>query len=1161
MRYRIIIGILLIAVCWSLFMTAPALADVVLYSDGFETTGGGYTHSGTSDQWEWGTPTFGPGGAHQGAKCWGTNLDGNVPYNCNCVLTSPPIAVPALGANQIARVRFYSWIAVDEMYDRGEFLVSGDGVTWETKSEFLHTMSGGWTGYYFDVSDYAGGNIYLRWRIYADGNNAFSSSPYNMAGLYVDDVAIIITDIPATRTTMTLEAYEDQYSSASCPWVYSWDGTDYAMDNDIYSTARGAGSEYADYYTLNAPLVPKDGKYSIQVREVGDESSYTDMIQLKAVDHASNVRVSNDELGNIWTYGDPSQPLSAIDAGGNDVLGRLAVRDDSGVKLFNGNSVVLDFSGLDTSNGATLVLRAIGFLVDDAEGDMTMETPRLYIQTQDEQGNWVTRNAYYPRMGWSTNAYSLAGYLTNNKLVRIYATSCHEGKYHVIDYAGLDTSGQAPVVVNTLSPLSVTHVTNGDVTGQVSVSDNVYATMAPYETMQAEFPVPEMAGESRDYVFASEGYYVPFGTYFVYTWDGTAWAQRDGWSIEQSGDATHTFDLSQWEPDPTGAYRVRIWQDYWYSGAGIDYVGLIRGGVAGTMVSAYDLKKSQDVTSLLSASDNARDTWSYGYPRVRDRWVEVTWTGLEVNTPPTTDPVTVTDENSPTPAINWVYGDAESDPQVQYEVEVWTGTGGTGACVWDPAAGSGTITSVTYAGSALVSGQTYYARVRAFDGTSWGGWSEGSWTTALNVAPVVDAGADTSADEGSAVAWTGSFGDPNPDTWTAAVDYGDGSGVQSLPLNADKTFDLSHTYADNGAYMVTVTVTDNTGGAGTDSCMVTVNNVAPAVEAGDGAAIDEGSAFAGAGSFTDPGADIWSATVDYGDGSGVQPLSLNADKTFSLGHTYADNGVYAVTVKVTDDDGGEGMDTLAVTVDNVAPTVGPIAFPPDPVMVGSPVTVSASFTDPGVLDTHTAAWDWDGETSAGTVAESAGSGSASGTHAYATPGIYTISLTVTDKDGGAATVVAEQYVVVYDPNGGFVTGGGWVLSPAGAYTADPTLAGKATFGFVSRYAKGANVPTGNTEFQFHAAGMNFKSTSYDWLVIAGARAQYKGSGTINGAGDYGFMLTAIDGKVSGGGDVDRFRIKVWDKATGDIVYDNQQGESDTASPTTAISGGSIVIHK
>jgi hypothetical protein len=167
---------------------------------------------------------------------------------------------------------------------------------------------------------------------------------------------------------------------------------------------------------------------------------------------------------------------------------------------------------------------------------------------------------------------------------------------------------------------------------------------------------------------------------------------------------------------------------------------------------------------------------------------------------------------------------------------------------------------------------------------------------------------------------------------------------------------------------------------------------------------------------------------------------------------------------------------------------------------------------------------------------------------------------VTDDDG-YATSSLFRYVVVFDPNGGFVTGGGWILSPLGALAADPTLTGKAHFGFVSKYLKGATVPTGNTEFEFQAGSLQFRSTQYDWLVVSGAKGQYKGTGTINGSGTFGFLLTALDGQAKNGGGVDKFRIKIWDTTTGAVIYDNRMGSPDdlTADPQ-AIGGGSIVIH-
>jgi Tol biopolymer transport system component len=173
-------------------------------------------------------------------------------------------------------------------------------------------------------------------------------------------------------------------------------------------------------------------------------------------------------------------------------------------------------------------------------------------------------------------------------------------------------------------------------------------------------------------------------------------------------------------------------------------------------------------------------------------------------------------------------------------------------------------------------------------------------------------------------------------------------------------------------------------------------------------------------------------------------------------------------------------------------------------------------------------------------------------------GVYDVYARGIDLAGNTSAE-ASTLVVAYDPDGGFVTGGGWITSPAGAYAADPTATGRATFGFVSRYLPGRQTPSGQTEFQFRAVGLNFHSEEYEWLVVAGARAQYKGTGTINGSGSYGFLLTAIDGQIQGGGGDDRFRIKIW--GSGGIVYDNQQNAPDSADPTTALGGGSIVIHK
>jgi hypothetical protein len=186
-------------------------------------------------------------------------------------------------------------------------------------------------------------------------------------------------------------------------------------------------------------------------------------------------------------------------------------------------------------------------------------------------------------------------------------------------------------------------------------------------------------------------------------------------------------------------------------------------------------------------------------------------------------------------------------------------------------------------------------------------------------------------------------------------------------------------------------------------------------------------------------------------------------------------------------------------------------------------------------------------------------GACSTSKLFTAAGVYTVTVTGTDDDGGAGS--SSTLLIVFDPEAGFVTGGGTIESPAGAYPADPSITGPATFGFFSKYQKGTTVPTGQTNFQFQAANFHFKATTYQWLVVAGAKAQYKGTGQVNDAGDFGFLLTVVDGGLPGGG-ADRFRLKVWDIATSVIVYDNVLGGSDDmdAANPTVIASGSIVIH-
>lgn len=262
---------------------------------------------------------------------------------------------------------------------------------------------------------------------------------------------------------------------------------------------------------------------------------------------------------------------------------------------------------------------------------------------------------------------------------------------------------------------------------------------------------------------------------------------------------------------------------------------------------------------------------------------------------------------------------------------------------------------------------------------------------------------------------------------------------------------------------------------------------------------------------------------------------------------------------------GESDAQCFACIGNVAPDVAPavLATPGDPIPLGDGSVTLTGLFDDSAAQSHACIIDWaDGSLPDHFAAiEPAGvdAGRCVGNHVYTAPGVYEVAVTVADICGasGGATY---RYAVVYDSSGGFVTGGGWIHSPEGAYRDDPGASGKATFGLAAKYERGGAQPRGETQFHFQAAAFRFVSTSYDWLVISGARARLRGIGAANGVADYGFELTAWDGQAPAGGGIDRFRIKVWQGNPGNVVYDNLLGQSDGSDPTP-LGGGSIVIHK
>jgi hypothetical protein len=171
------------------------------------------------------------------------------------------------------------------------------------------------------------------------------------------------------------------------------------------------------------------------------------------------------------------------------------------------------------------------------------------------------------------------------------------------------------------------------------------------------------------------------------------------------------------------------------------------------------------------------------------------------------------------------------------------------------------------------------------------------------------------------VSFAGTFTDAGAgDTHTVLWDFGDGT-------TATDSLTPTHGYADNGDYTVTLMVTDDDGGVGSDTLTVTVNNAIPTVSIDSVDQPNPGYILAGVhtvtftGGLVDPGwLDTHTAVWDFGDGVG-QAAALteeheqpDATGTCAVSHAYAVPGTYTATLTVVDDDGGVGTATLIVTV-------------------------------------------------------------------------------------------------------------------------------------------------------------------------------------------------------------------------------------------------------
>lgn len=321
----------------------------------------------------------------------------------------------------------------------------------------------------------------------------------------------------------------------------------------------------------------------------------------------------------------------------------------------------------------------------------------------------------------------------------------------------------------------------------------------------------------------------------------------------------------------------------------------------------------------------------------------------------------------------------------------------------------------------------YRFRVTVVDNTFLTAQQEFTVTViAPNTVPVLAPIGDRTVDEGSLLTFTvtASDSDVPANSLTYSLDAGAPAGTAIDPVTGEFTYSPTD---GPDEVSVTIRVTDDGSPAlsAAQTVRIVVGNVAPTATINGAPDVSlEGASIHLTASVNDPGADThvfeWSVTKNgnaYASGAAV-----------SFGFTPNDEGVYLVTLTVTDDDGGVGSDLRTIQVTNEGPVIDALSgqnagvqgvFDSFTGVRGQSLTFGVGFHDPGAADTHDVSWDF-GD---GAVLPMQAAGSASTLqHVYTHDGVYTITVTVLDDDGASVAMqklvdvkVTELQVDAQDP--------------------------------------------------------------------------------------------------------------------------------------------------
>ena len=332
----------------------------------------------------------------------------------------------------------------------------------------------------------------------------------------------------------------------SCPFVYSWDGTQYVFDAEPYGGAISRGLEKDDFSQLEQ-LREQHAVYRLKITNEVDETQFTNLTELWVVDHPAGTRVVPDIRGKLRTLAAPQALLSARDSAGNDLLPWLRATDrliwePPSVPDANRNlqsDIIMTFPKPAAATQVKLVANAAtglwgSYMIKKMVELRGRDIPAWYASMDESQAArdalfaWEVREELYALKiyveeptGWEVRGIlpGTGPFISKDRIVPLDVSRVQGNQLHIrihppagfwaLNSFSVDYTTDLPVSIKKLQPATAQDLHGKDVMPELVASDDRYLVMPNVgDTADLTFPAPPRhAGTDRTIFLHSRGYY------------------------------------------------------------------------------------------------------------------------------------------------------------------------------------------------------------------------------------------------------------------------------------------------------------------------------------------------------------------------------------------------------------------------------------------------------------------------------------------------------------------------------------------------------------------------------------------------------------------------------------------------------------------------------